>query len=316
MSRGVVSVSAIPRKMLSSRRPMASSGCQPVSASTCQTMFGAFEVTARHRAAVVVGVGVARGHQVGPDSRCVVAHEEREQHRHPEALCLRDDVVHRRPRGAERRGERRLGEEVLSGNVLVLHPFVLDADAVRGDVDGIEPARRERLERVRDLGVGQVLCHPPRREAPHEVGVAELVDDLAPGDGGRPRGPRIGRCQRAGDRRRSTRHRVRHDGRPERVAVVATVGGTGVVGAFVIVGGAVVAGVSVVLSAAVVAAGASARSTPPLHAATASKEASASHRRDAAQVQVSSPRSSAAMIRPAASISARWEKACGKFPRW
>ena len=35
-----------------------------------------------------------------------------------------------------------------------------------------------------------------------------------------------------------------------------------------------------------------------------------------AAIQVSSSRRSAAMIRPAASISARWENACGKFPRW
>ena len=32
--------------------------------------------------------------------------------------------------------------------------------------------------------------------------------------------------------------------------------------------------------------------------------------------QVSSSRNSLAMIRPAASISARWENACGKLPRW
>jgi len=35
-----------------------------------------------------------------------------------------------------------------------------------------------------------------------------------------------------------------------------------------------------------------------------------------AQVYVSSSSRSARMIRPAASISARWENACGKFPRW
>ena len=35
-----------------------------------------------------------------------------------------------------------------------------------------------------------------------------------------------------------------------------------------------------------------------------------------AQIYVSSASRSARMIRPAASISARWENACGKFPRW
>ena len=35
-----------------------------------------------------------------------------------------------------------------------------------------------------------------------------------------------------------------------------------------------------------------------------------------ARAHVSSSRRSSAMIRPAASISARWENACGKLPRW